>query len=617
MQPEAESPQPQGQTPGQEEGQRARALIGTVVAERYRVDAVIGEGGMGIVLKGTHLLLEQPVAIKVMVENALPDPDLRARFLREARILASLKSPHIAALHDAGTLTDGSLYLAMEFLSGQDLSELIAERPLDPARAVDFAIQVCEGLAEAHAKGIVHRDLKPSNVFVTTGAAEGRQGVETIKLIDFGIAKQQREGAAGAGETLTNMMMGSPYYMAPEQIVSSKTVDFRADVWSVGVLLYQCLTGLLPFYDDSIGGVLIRVHNQPTPELPAHVPHDLAEIVYRCLAKSPNDRFASAVALGTALSSLVDLPDAPPPPLSGPIQLDAYGQRSPSPVLVSGRQADPFHLSLANTGTGESRITPYPRSSGHVPVHVPRSSRSSAKIPVSMPYAPGHGSGSFPAFDRGSSPSGEIPVHAPSSGGSFPGVQLPLSSGELPRVLSPNPFPPGRLSQAPRSGTDSLEPQTTSAEAGAAPSGLDRTRLVALALAGLLSIGAFVLFLLWPGRHPHGTGTATGTPSGIESTQPTPSAQGSASTAPASQTVQSTPSATADTSARASGDQGLVPGVPSTAPSGRPTPPASASASSKPKGLPSGSPALPSTGSAKPPKPPVPPPSTARDPLAP
>lgn len=613
MQPEAESPQPQGPTPGQVEGQRARALIGTVVAERYRVDAVIGEGGMGIVLKGTHLLLEQPVAIKVMVENALPDPDLRARFLREARILASLKSPHIAALHDAGTLADGSLYLAMELLSGQDLSELIAERPLDPARAVDFAIQVCEGLAEAHAKGIVHRDLKPSNVFVTTGAAEGRQGVETIKLIDFGIAKQQREGAGGAGETLTNMMMGSPYYMAPEQIVSSKTVDFRADVWSVGVLLYQCLTGLLPFYDDSIGGVLIRVHNQPTPPLPAHVPADLAEIVYRCLAKSPNDRFASAVALGTALSSLVDLPDAPPPPLSGPIQLDAYGQRSPSPVLVSGRQADPFSL----TGTGESRITPYPRSSGHVPVHVPRSSRSSAKIPVSMPYAAGHGSGSFPAFDRGSSPSSEIPVHAPSSGGSFPGVQLPLSSGELPRVLSPNPFPPGRVSQVPRSGTDSLEPQTSSTDAaGAPPPGLDRTRLAALALAGLLSVGAFVLFLLWPGRHPHATGTATSAPSGVESTSPVPSGSntGSSSTA---QTMQTAPSANTDPSASASTnvDHGL--GVPSSAPSGRTAPPAGASATSKPKGLPSGAPSAPSTGSAKPPKPPVPPPSTARDPLAP
>jgi serine/threonine protein kinase len=604
MQPEAESPQPEGQTQGQE-GQRARALIGTVVAERYRVDALLGEGGMGIVLKGTHLLLEQPVAIKVMVENALLDPDLRARFLREARILASLKSPHIAALHDAGTLPDGSLYLAMELLSGQDLSQIIAEQALDPARAVDFAIQVCEGLAEAHAKGIVHRDLKPSNVFVTHGSAEGRKGVETIKLIDFGIAKQQREGAPGAGETLTNMMMGSPYYMAPEQIVSSKTVDFRADIWSVGVLLYQCLTGLLPFYDDSMGGVLIRVHNQPTPPLPEDVPRDLAEIVYRCLAKSPNDRFASAVALGTALSSLVDLPDAPPPPLTNALQLDAHGQRSPSPVLVSGRRADPFHLELANTG--ESRITPYPRS-GHVPVHVPRSNRSSTKIPVSMPHVAGHGSGSFPSGDRASSPSGEIPVHAPSSGGSFPGVQLPLSSGELPRVLSPNPFPPGsnaeRVSSSPRSENDSLEPQTSEVS-GSALGRLDRTRVLALSLAALLSVSALLLYLVWPGRHPTGTKTTTGATSGVESTS-----------SPLSSSLPSAVGSQASSSLSTSATVPMASAPPSSATSE--TPPGKASpltsASSKPKIPPNGTS---STGSVKPPKPPSPPPSTVRDPLAP
>lgn len=310
---------------------RALALVGQVVAERYKVEGVLGEGGMGTVLKATHLLLKQPVALKVMAEEAMPDPDLRARFLREARILAEMKSQHIASLYDVGVLADGSLYLAMEYLEGRDLGEIAAE-PLSPVRAVELGMQICLGLAEAHDKGVVHRDLKPSNVFV----GKNGEGKEVVKLIDFGIAKQEKENDA-LGRTRTNLMMGSPYYMSPEQIVSSKTVDHRSDIWSFGVLMYQLLAGLLPFYDESVGAILIRVHNQPTPPLPAHVPPDIANVVYRCLAKAPNQRYASARDVFAALAPLATLPNRPPPSdhlravqaVAPPLP-----QRSPAPLMV-------------------------------------------------------------------------------------------------------------------------------------------------------------------------------------------------------------------------------------------------------------------------------------------
>lgn len=310
---------------------KALALVGQVVAERYRVEGVLGEGGMGTVLKATHLLLKQPVALKVMTEEAMPDPDLRARFLREARILADLKSPHVASLYDVGVLPDGTLYLAMEYLEGKDLGELV-EGPLPAVRAVELGLQVCRGLAEAHDKGIVHRDLKPSNVFV----AKGHDGGETVKIIDFGIAKQQKPDAA-LDRTKTNLMMGSPYFMSPEQIVSSKSVDHRSDIWSFGVLMYQLLSGLLPFYDESVGAILIRVHNQPTPPLPAHVPVELANVVYRCLAKDPAHRYAHIRDVYAALVPFATLPMRAPP--SDHVRaVQAVGQhgpvRSPAPLMV-------------------------------------------------------------------------------------------------------------------------------------------------------------------------------------------------------------------------------------------------------------------------------------------
>lgn len=310
---------------------RALSLVGQVVAERYKVEGLLGEGGMGTVLKATHLLLKQPVALKVMAEDAMPDPDLRARFLREARILAELKSKHIASLYDVGVLPDGSLYLAMEYLEGKDLGEL-AESAISPVRAVELGMQICLGLAEAHEKGVVHRDLKPSNVFVSKGA----DGKETVKLIDFGIAKQEKENDA-LGRTKTNLMMGSPYYMSPEQIVSSKSVDQRSDIWSFGVLMFQLLAGILPFYDESVGAILIRVHNQPTPALPPHVPHDLANVVYRCLAKGAHQRYATAKDVFAALAPLATLPNRPPPSdhLRAVQALAPHApQRSPAPLMI-------------------------------------------------------------------------------------------------------------------------------------------------------------------------------------------------------------------------------------------------------------------------------------------
>jgi len=383
---------------------RALALVGQVVAERYRVEGVLGEGGMGTVLKASHLLLKQPVALKVMAEDAMPDPDLRARFLREARILSELKSPHIASLYDVGVLPDGSLYLAMEYLEGKDLSE-VAESAISPVRAVQFGLQICEGLAEAHQKGIVHRDLKPSNVFVSV-----KNGKEVLKLIDFGIAKQQHDGDS-LGKTKTNLMMGSPYYMSPEQIVSSKSVDHRADIWSFGVLMFQLLSGLLPFYDESVGAILIRVHNQPTPALPPHVPAELANIVYRCLAKDRNQRYRSAKEVIAALAPLATLPNRPPPSDHlRAVEAAAHPmpQRSPAPLMVPG--ADLFGISPVGHPVG-------PAHGEQVSVpHLALGSRPSLPTSGSDLAADRVSSGSYAAYGSG---------HVSVGSGSHPALRHP------------------------------------------------------------------------------------------------------------------------------------------------------------------------------------------------
>ncbi len=263
---------------------------GDVLANKYRVDRVLGVGGMGVVVQATHIQLDERVALKFMLPEALANAEAAGRFLREARLAVKLKSEHVAKVMDVGTLESGSPYIVMEFLQGTDLEHLLEKHgPLPFTDVAEYVIQACDAIAEAHGLGIVHRDLKPANLFLSRRA----DGAPLIKVLDFGISKANQLGEASSAMTRTSTMMGSPYFMSPEQMRSSKDVDLRSDVWSMGVVLYQLLTARLPFESDTLGGIMAAVLQDDASMLSAYrpdVPHAFEAIVRRCLQRDRNAR---------------------------------------------------------------------------------------------------------------------------------------------------------------------------------------------------------------------------------------------------------------------------------------------------------------------------------------
>ena len=223
-----------------------------------------------MVVQATHVQLEERVALKFMLPEAMANADVAGRFLREARLAVKLKSEHVAKVMDVGTLESGSPYIVMEFLEGSDLNDLLQKHgPLPFADVAEYVIQACDAIAEAHSLGIVHRDLKPANLFLTQRA----DGAPLVKVLDFGISKASALSESGGGMTKTSTMMGSPYYMSPEQMRSAKDVDLRSDVWSLGVIVYQLLTARLPFESDTLGGIMAQVFtDDPLPRFAAHRP---------------------------------------------------------------------------------------------------------------------------------------------------------------------------------------------------------------------------------------------------------------------------------------------------------------------------------------------------------
>lgn len=278
---------------------------GTVLAGKYRVERLLGEGGMGWVVVATHLQLEQRVALKFMrASHAATSPEATIRFLREARAAARIQSEHVARVSDVGTLEGGVPYLVMEYLEGRDLDSLLQSTPSLPiAEAIDYAMQACEGLGEVHAAGIIHRDLKPANLFL----ARRSDGSVRVKLLDFGISKIAAApgGTSDGGMTSTQALMGSPLYMAPEQMRSSKGVDARADIWSMGVILYEMLGGRSPFNGETLPHVCARIMAEAPDslrEIRRDVPPALEAVVMRCLEKDAQRRFRDVAALAEALA---------------------------------------------------------------------------------------------------------------------------------------------------------------------------------------------------------------------------------------------------------------------------------------------------------------------------
>jgi serine/threonine protein kinase len=273
---------------------------GDLIGGKYRVERVLGRGGMGVVVAATHAHLGQRVAIKFLLKEAMAGDGVAERFLREGRTMVQLTSEHVARVTDVGTHDNGAPYLVMEYLEGRDLGEvLLARGPLPAPEMVDFLLQACEAVAEAHALRVVHRDLKPGNLFLTRRP----DGSPLVKVLDFGISKAHEP--SGNKLTQTAAVMGSPAYMSPEQVRSTTNVDQRTDVWSLGVIAYELLSGKLPFEAPTMSGMFAAIVASPMVPLAQRRPDlhpDLSRAVEKALVKEVEGRFQSVAELATALA---------------------------------------------------------------------------------------------------------------------------------------------------------------------------------------------------------------------------------------------------------------------------------------------------------------------------
>jgi eukaryotic-like serine/threonine-protein kinase len=275
---------------------------GEILAGKYQVERVLGVGGMGIVVAARHLQLEQRVALKFLLPEALTNTDAVTRFEREARAAVKIQSEHVAKVLDVGKLENGAPYMVMEYLVGSDLADVVKTRgQVGTEEVVDWLLMTCEAMAEAHSLGIIHRDLKPRNLF----AIRRPDGSSAVKVLDFGISKSISPGSGdSAGLTNTTAIMGSPLYMSPEQLRSSRDVDARTDIWAMGVILYELLAGEPPFSAPTMPQLCMAIVSDPPPalrQLRPDLPEGLEEVVMRCLEKEPANRFDNVAQLARAL----------------------------------------------------------------------------------------------------------------------------------------------------------------------------------------------------------------------------------------------------------------------------------------------------------------------------
>lgn len=325
--------------------------VGSTLADKYRIERLLAEGGMGIVYEGFHVELEQRVAVKVVRAEYAHHQEAVERFLNEARAIARLRGHHIAKVLDTGRTDTGAPYMVLEYLEGRDLRTVLdSDGPLPIPLAVNYLLQTCEALAEAHAVGLIHRDLKPDNLFISRGA----DGEDVLKVIDFGISK--RIDRNGRCLTKQGQSLGSPHYMAPEQMASPEQVDTRADIWSLGIVLYELLTNAVPFSGESLAAACLQVLTaEPISirDLRSDVPDALERIILRCLAKQREGRYGSVQELAVELSAFA--PETLPrvvPWLRGPVAFESAGD---APTLISRTDAA---LTVTRREASKSAVRP-------------------------------------------------------------------------------------------------------------------------------------------------------------------------------------------------------------------------------------------------------------------
>ena len=406
-------------------------IVQEALGDRYLVTGALAEGGMSTLLRGRQTLLDQPVAIKVMHASLLRDRALRERFLREARILASIRSPHVTSVFDAGTLPDGRLYLVLELLQGENLEQISQRGKVPLAEAAGLLLQVCDGLAAAHQRGIVHRDLKPENVFLTR---EEGTDLPIVKVLDFGIAKDTTDPNDVTG---TYTVLGSPLYMAPEQIASSRSADLRVDIWAMGIMLYQLVLGSNPFEDTSLALLLNKIQNEPLPPFPPETDPLFEVVVERCLAKNPDDRYPDVKELREALLTL----SSPPPDSQDPPTLataaPSFASSRTRAIQAAEALANPASP-LAPAGPQEAPAPP-PRRNAAITLADPPDQRSKA---ITL---------ADPPDQRGKAPTLPDPPDQRSKAPTLPdpALQRPSSADPPQRLSVPTPAPSAQRISAP------------------------------------------------------------------------------------------------------------------------------------------------------------------------
>jgi len=466
--------------------------VGTILTEKYRIERVVGAGGMGAVAMAHHLKLGSRVAIKFLLPRGDDQARFAARFLREARAASRITGSHVARVFDVDVRDDGTPYIVMEFLDGETLARALARRgPLPLSESVDYLLEACEALAEAHALGIVHRDLKPENLFLTRGADRTRT---LVKVLDFGISKTLQAGDLDSvvSATTGDAFIGSPPYMSPEQLTLPDGVDFRTDIWSLGVVLYECLTGCSPFAAATVGQTCALILQSEPAALGGarpDVPERLQRVVRCCLAKSKERRFDGVLALARELAEFGS--EASRRSLAVIESLENLASSTPGwPEVEADAGTPPSTLTGLDTGSA---------TVAHGEGAVPRAERARARMlllgaallvlfsVLGLTVGSAHGPPSTTALDRaaaGAFPSAALPrVGALSlerrgasshrlTSSAAPARSAPLQSGSAQGAEFRAPFAPAQRKPPRALALPSRSAAMLSADSEVAPSGI-------------------------------------------------------------------------------------------------------------------------------------------------
>jgi eukaryotic-like serine/threonine-protein kinase len=456
--------------------QHTPIVPGSVLAGKYRVERIIGQGGMGLVVEARHIALDERVALKFLLPEYAQHPEAATRFIREARAAAKIKSEHVARVSDVGNLDSGAPYMMMEFLEGADLSQTLEKLGVLPVEdAIDYIIQGCEAIAEAHQHGIVHRDLKPANLFLS----KRPDGTPIVKVLDFGISKVI--GGAVDNLTKTTAAMGSALYMSPEQMQQTRAVDHRTDIYALGIALYELLAGKQPYYADTLPQLCAEIlTGTPTPirSIRPEIPDELALVMEKAYARDKGQRYQSIADLVIALAAFA-------PPRSQQT-IDRVARMAGLPIPIAGaasgvslRASSPSNpLGLSPPGQGGTQMLQqsYPPPVPQYPPPAPQQgSPATVALPVMDPTA------------GGPPPQGAMGPAIPNANQIVPGhYQAPASSrasahfkqGPIPGQTDGSMAANGRLSQ----------PSSGGSKAG-----------VVIAILGVLAVGgAAAAFFLRP-----------------------------------------------------------------------------------------------------------------------